>query len=96
MYAMNSFKDVIPGVYQHYKGKSYLVFVNVSHTETKERMVVYSSTSTDGTLWTRPAAMFLDEVEIDGKRLPRFSFLRPLYHSEKPVSYTHLTLPTKA
>ena len=87
MYAMNSHKDVIPGVYQHYKGKSYLVFVSVSHTETDERMVVYASTSADGILWTRPSAMFSEEVEIDGKRLPRFKFLRPLHHSEKLLIY---------
>jgi len=80
---MSTNNDVIPGIYQHYKGQSYLVFVTANHTETGEDMVVYTSSLADGQLWTRPSSMFSESVIVNGQQLPRFRFIRPLHHSEK-------------
>jgi len=80
---MTTGNKLIPGIYEHYKGQSYLVFVTANHTETGEDMVVYTSSSAEGQLWTRPSSMFSDTVVVEGQQLPRFRFVRPLYHSEK-------------
>jgi len=42
------------------------------HSETLETLVAYRNLQT-GLLWVRPAAMFLESLEIDGKTIPRFS-----------------------
>jgi hypothetical protein len=34
-------------------------------------------------LWIRPRAMFLEPVVIDGKPVPRFSFLEETSHHER-------------
>jgi len=87
LYAMPSNEKLIPGVYQHYKGSSYLVFVTAEHTETEENLVVYTNLAADPQLWVRPAAMFNEKVEVDGTLLPRFKFIRPLHHSERLQIY---------
>lgn len=53
-------------LYRHYKGKLYYVIGSAKHSETGELMVVYHALYGDGTMWTRPAEMFLSEVE-EGK-----------------------------
>ena len=45
------------------------------HSETLEEMVVYRALYGEGGLWVRPAAMFLETVERDGKIFPRFTYL---------------------
>jgi len=45
------------------------------HYETLEKHVVYVSMNNETDLWVRPASMFLDVVERDGKRFQRFEFL---------------------
>jgi hypothetical protein len=71
-----------PGIYKHYKGKLYQVIGTALHSETLEPMVVYKTLyATDtrpiGQLWVRPAAMFMEQVLIDGKSMPRFELLEP-------------------
>lgn len=65
------------GVYQHYSGKHYLVIAEAKHSETLEPLVVYVSLydNPESQVWVRPKAMFLEEVEKNGKKLPRFKFL---------------------
>ena len=65
--------DVSPGRYRHYKGRDYTVLGIARHSETLEELVVYRQEYGDRGLWVRPAAMFAELVEIDGKRLPRFA-----------------------
>lgn len=61
------------GKYRHYKGKEYEVIGIAKHSETLEDMVVYRALYGEAEIWVRPIQMFLEEVEVNGKRLPRFS-----------------------
>ena len=63
---------VAPGLYRHYKGGLYDVVEVATHTETEERLVIYRDRK-KGRLWARPLAMWLEEVEVDGVRVPRFA-----------------------
>ena len=62
------------GTYQHYKGTRVKVLSVALHSETKEKMVVYTHLE-DGQEWVRPLSMFLEDVVIDGKKMPRFQKL---------------------
>ena len=62
-----------PGRYRHYKGMEYEVIDTVRHSETLEPMTLYRALYGGHGLWVRPAAMFLEEVVIDGVRQPRFA-----------------------
>jgi hypothetical protein len=42
------------------------------HSETLETLVAYRNLQT-GLLWVRPARMFLEEVEVNGQSIARFS-----------------------
>jgi hypothetical protein len=64
-----------PGRYRHYKGLLYEVLDTVRHSETLEPMILYRALYGDQGLWVRPAAMFNEEVVIDGVRQPRFAKL---------------------
>lgn len=64
---------VEPGRYRHYKGRFYQVIGTARHSETEELMVVYRPLYGEGGLWVRPEPMFLELVEVDGARVPRFS-----------------------
>jgi hypothetical protein len=65
-----------PGLYRHYKGKDYVVLGVARHSETEEELVVYRPDYGDRGLWVRPLRMFNEEVEVGGRRVPRFAFLR--------------------
>lgn len=45
------------------------------HSETLEKLVVYRALYGENELWVRPLKMFLEEVEVDGKKVPRFEFM---------------------
>ncbi len=61
-----------PGHYRHYKGGLYRVEGTVRHSETLEPLTLYRALYGEHGLWVRPAAMFLEEVIIEGIRQPRF------------------------
>ncbi len=61
-----------PGTYRHYKGGIYEVVAMAHHSETLEDMVVYVSKA-EGSHWVRPAKMWDEEVEVDGKTVKRFT-----------------------
>jgi len=65
------------GRYQHYKGHFYKVIGIAKHSETLEELVIYEALyeNPDGKLWVRPLKMFLEKVEINGKKVPRFKFV---------------------
>lgn len=61
---------VMKGRYRHTKKGMIVEVLGVGkHSETLEDFVVYFH---DGNLWIRPYAMFFDEIELDGERVPRF------------------------
>lgn len=62
-----------PGRYRHYKGNEYEVIGLARHSETMEPLVVYRALYGEHGLWVRPRDMFLESVDIEGKRLPRFA-----------------------
>lgn len=64
--------EVLPGRYRHYKGKDYLVIGVATHSESRERLVVYRTDYGDRSLWVRPLEMFREDVVIAGERQPRF------------------------
>ena len=61
-----------PGRYRHYKGGLYEVVDTVRHSESLEPMTLYRALHGECGLWVRPAAMFLEEVMVEGVRRPRF------------------------
>jgi len=66
------------GVYIHFKGGRYVVMDEATHTETGEELVIYEAVNPGRGLrktWARPATMFQDEVEHEGKKVPRFRLL---------------------
>ena len=63
------------GQYQHYKGGKYEVIGIAKYSETNEELVIYCDIKDDQKIWARPLAMFLEEVEIEGKKMPRFEYL---------------------
>lgn len=62
-----------PGLYRHYKGNDYRVLGLARHSETLEPLVVYQALYGERGLWVRPAAMFAEKVEVDGRRVARFA-----------------------
>jgi hypothetical protein len=62
-----------PGLYRHYKGNDYEVVGVATHSETHEPMVVYRPLYGEMGLWVRPLAMFMEDVTVDGKTVPRFA-----------------------
>ena len=62
-----------PGLYRHYKGNLYEVLDTARHSETLEPMTLYRALYGDKGLWVRPAAMFAEDVAIDGIRQARFT-----------------------
>jgi hypothetical protein len=61
------------GLYRHYKGLMYEVVGTVRHSESLEPMTLYRALYGERGLWVRPAAIFNEEVVIDGVRQPRFA-----------------------
>lgn len=63
------------GKYRHFKGKEYEVLGVANHSETLEKMVVYKALYGAGEIWVRPAAMWNEQVEYDGKLVSRFTYI---------------------
>ena len=63
------------GRYRHFKGNEYEVIALATHSETGESMVVYRALYGDGGIWVRPASMWNESVERDGKVYQRFTYV---------------------
>ena len=68
-------EDVRPGKYRHFKGNEYEAIGLARHSETLEQLVVYRALYGEGGLWVRPLDMFMEEIERDGKRIARFTYI---------------------
>lgn len=64
--------NIKPGRYRHFKGNEYEVIGIARHSETTEPIVVYRALYGDGGLWCRPAAMWSETIERDGRKYQRF------------------------
>ncbi len=64
------------GRYRHYKGGEYEVLGVVRHSETLEPLVLYRPLYNATGMWVRPFDMFLETIEHEGQRQPRFSPVR--------------------
>jgi len=68
-------REIKIGKYQHFKGNNYEVIGIAKHSETMEELVVYRALYGEHGLWVRPLKMFLEEVEFEGNKVPRFKYL---------------------
>ena len=68
-------EEIPCGRWRHYKGKEYRVLGVARHSETLEPTVVYRALYGECDLWVRPAAMWLETVTVEGRQVPRFTFL---------------------
>ncbi len=62
------------GKYRHFKGNEYEVVAIAKNSETLEDMVVYRALYDRQQLWVRPASMWEETVERDGKVYQRFTY----------------------
>ena len=67
--------DFKKGIYEHYKGNRYELLYVANHSETLEKMVVYKALYGEGEIWVRPAHMWNETVNINGKEVERFKFV---------------------
>ncbi len=65
------------GVYQHFKGRYYLVLGAARHSETEEWFVAYVPLGIrpGPRITVRPYEMFFDQVEREGKTHQRFRYV---------------------
>ena len=68
-------EELRPGRYRHFKGKEYELLFVATHSETMEPMVVYRALYGQHGLWVRPASLWSEIEERDGKRQPRFTYI---------------------
>ena len=61
--------------FRHFKGNLYRLEGFAKDSETLEPMAIYRALYGDGDLWVRPAKMFFETVERDGKRMKRFELV---------------------
>lgn len=64
------------GIYRHYKrGTEYRILAVAKDHETFEEQVVYQDIAEPEKIWVRPLVMFIEEVEYEGKTVPRFTHI---------------------
>ena len=65
-------ENLIGREFRHFKGGRYRLEGFAKDSETLEEMVVYRALYGEHGLWVRPAKMFFETIERDGKRMKRF------------------------
>ena len=68
-------EEIKLGKYRHFKGMEYEVIALAKHSETQEALVVYRALYGEKQVWVRPASMWNETVERDGKTYKRFDFI---------------------
>ena len=61
--------------FRHFKGTRYRLEGFAKDSETLKEMIVYSALYGEGGLWVRPAKMFFETVECDGRTMKRFELV---------------------
>lgn len=72
---MSAAETLRPGRYRHFKGKEYELLFLATHSETLEPMVVYRVLYGERGIWVRPAAMWDEIIERDGRTFRRFTYI---------------------
>jgi GNAT superfamily N-acetyltransferase len=74
-----------PILYRHYKNKLYKYLGLATHSETLEEMVLYKPLYENSVsdLWVRPKSMFHENINLNGKSVPRFEPVQFKYQSLK-------------
>lgn len=86
--------EIRPGqIWRHFKGGVYRVLDLAKHSETGEELVIYTEEFKWGTVWARPASMWMETVERDGKSQPRFELI--LDPSIKEVPAKDMNVPSE-
>lgn len=86
--------EIRPGqIWRHFKGNTYRVLYLAKQSETKEEYVIYTSEDGGGAVWARPATMWLETVERDGKIQPRFTLIFDPSGNEAPAK--DINVPSK-
>lgn len=75
---MDKLPDIQRGRYRHFKGGEYEVLYVARHSESLEPMVVYRALYGDRGIWVRPASMWNETVERNGKHVKRFAYIGDL------------------
>ena len=65
-------KKLIGRTFRHFKGNRYRLEGFAKDSETTEEVVIYRQLYGEGSLWVRPAKMFFETIERDGKMIKRF------------------------
>ena len=68
-------EEIKIGRYRHFKGNEYEVLYLAKHSESLEDMVVYRALYGAHGVWVRPASMWNEVVERDGKTYKRFTYI---------------------
>ena len=68
-------EEIKLGRYRHFKGNEYEVLYLAKHSESLEDMVVYRALYGAHGVWVRPASMWNEIVERDGKTYKRFTYI---------------------
>ena len=68
-------EEIKLGKYRHFKGNEYQVIGIAKNSETLEETVVYRALYGENDLWVRPASMWNETVERDGKTYKRFTYI---------------------
>ena len=68
-------QDIKLGKYRHFKGNEYEVLHIAKYSENLEDTVVYRALYGDKEVWVRPASMWNETVERDGKTYKRFTYI---------------------
>lgn len=71
----NEWGKFIGREFRHFKGGHYRLEGFAKDSETLEPMAVYRALYGEGGLWVRPAKMFFETIERDGKTMKRFELL---------------------
>ena len=70
---------VIGGRYRHFKGGEYIVTGTACDHETLEPVCIYLQIYDKPRAWVRPISEFLDDIDDNGNRKPRFEFIERAY-----------------
>ncbi len=68
-------EEIKIGKYRHFKGNEYEVLYLAKDSETLETVVVYRALYGERQVWVRPAKMWNEVVEREGKKYKRFAYI---------------------